>query len=172
MDHSCRATLLKCVVCRLNGFIVGGGGRWVLQPLTIAATTLGWLYLLGGCWQMQNWAELCYLSRLFFLPMKVDPPDDAHIWQDRACYPQFFLSQWKCLGGATLSKGTVPLDDHHLSDLCHWHWTPIIFWQFPVICKLAGAGELKCIKRLLCQKRKWIWLYYIRTLALPRNWLL
>ena len=38
MQHSCSATLLKCVVFRLNGFIVGVEGWWVLQPLAMAAT--------------------------------------------------------------------------------------------------------------------------------------
>ena len=44
-------------------------------------------------------------------------------------------------------------------DLCHWHWMPIIFWQFPAICNLAGAGALKCIKRPVCLNSRSIMLY-------------
>ena len=71
-------------------------------------------FILGGCWQ--SWAGLlCCLSRLFSLPMKVDPPDDLPMFgrTELVIHNSFSRTESVRAEPPTLWNGTVPLGDHH-----------------------------------------------------------
>ena len=126
--------LIVCIQIQKTGRSARlGVGGWVLQPLSSDATLLASTapaFILGGCW-----AALRYLSRLFFLPMKVDPPNDLPIFgrTELVIHNSFSLDESVRVGAHLGPTPPYEMERCHLMMIIHGHWMPIWFWQFPAI---------------------------------------